>query len=321
VYGGLRQSFEEQNVLLSIRAFTKDGMIPIPPPPNFIEDFAQVHLCNGVRSSTRFDNLSPRYGLQLDATKTVMLYAQRQLGFKAGGVGPSACGNVYDPEDVDSKEVGVKSAWLDGNLVANVAYFANDYTNFQILKTQALEIAFVNAKAASIKGAEIELRARPLARLSKKFASLSLDVAAALLHARYEDFHDRDPANPDVGVQNLAGHELNRAPDYTVNVGIENEWKLPAEWLGPLRARVEWFKTDDVVYRPYGGKDDQQDGYSLWNAFVSVANASGSAGLRFFGKNLGGTEYFSMIAGQQLGTHYGQPGAPRTLGAELTLRL
>jgi len=103
--------------------------------------------------------------------------------------------------EVDSEEIGLTSTWLDGDLVANVAYFTNDYTNFQILKTRGLEIEFINAKKASIKGAEIEMPAWPFARLSHRLASFSLDVALALLHARSDDFKDQDPANPHVGVQ------------------------------------------------------------------------------------------------------------------------
>jgi hypothetical protein len=155
-------------------------------------------------------------------------------------------------------------------------------------------------------------------------APVALDLGFSWLNARYDEFTDVDPANPGPPgmpmVQNLAGHQMNRAPDYKVNVGGEYQWKIPARYLGALRARLEYFWTDDVVFRPYGGDDDKQEAYSLWSSYVSVTNDSENVEVRFFGKNLGDTEYFAMIAAQQLGTHYGEPGPPRAFGGEITVR-
>ncbi|MGH7898210.1 MAG: hypothetical protein ACREQQ_09665, partial [Candidatus Binatia bacterium] len=111
-----------------------------------------------------------------------------------------------------------------------------------------------------------------------------------------------------------------RAPDYTVNVGVEYEWPIPIQRFGSLRIRGEWFRTDDIWYRPYGGEDDIQRGYSLWNAYASVSDATGRAELRLAGKNLADQGYYSMITATQIGNHYAQPGAPRSIGTELMLR-
>jgi len=40
-----------------------------------------------------------------------------------------------------------------------------------------------------------------------------------------------------------------------------------------------------------------------------------------FGKKLGNSEYYVMIAGQQLGTHYGEPGMPRGRNRASVLKL
>jgi iron complex outermembrane receptor protein len=216
--------------------------------------------------------------------------------------------------------VGFKSTWLDGRLTANFAWFTNDFTNFQVLKTTGLTAPIVNAPGASIDGAELELRSRPLARFAGTLASLAVDVAFAWLEARYDEFSDTDPANPDVGVQNLEGNHLSRAPDYTVNVGVEYEWPIAIEPLGALRVRGEWFRTDDVWFRQYGGPLDIQDGYSLWSAYASVTDSSERIEVRLVGKNLGDESYYSMITATQLGNHYAHPGAPRSFGAEVAFR-
>ncbi len=323
VFGGLRQSFEDKTLFQNVRAFGP-GHVPLGDLPDAVEDAAQLSLCNNVNLETSFDNLSPRYGVQFDVFEGIMIYGQQALGFKAGGANPFACQNIYDPEEVDAKEAGLKTTWLDGNLTANLAYFTNDYTDFQVLKTQGLEGPVVNAEEASIDGVEVEVHARPFASVSELLAPFSLDVGASWLDARYDVFTDVDPGDPGLPglpkVQNLAGHQMNRAPDYRLNVGAEYQWRVPVPWLGALRARLEYFRTDDVVFRPYGRADDKQEGYSLWNTYVSLTNASDKVEVRFFGKNLGDTEYFAMIAAQQLGTHYGEPGPPRAFGGELTVR-
>ncbi len=322
VFGGIRQSFEDKEVLQNFRAFAKPGMVEVPGVliPPAIGGLLGVSLCRDLRLSTSFDNLSPRYGAQVDVWDGVMLYGQRSLGFKAGGANSTACNNVYAPEDVDTKELGVKSRWLDGGLTANFAFFTNDFTNFQVLKTTGLTAPIINAKGASIDGAELELHSRPFAGWSSPLAPLVLDVTAAWLRARYDEFRDTDPSNPDAGVQDLEGNHLNRAPDYTINVGVEYEWPIPISHLRTLRIRGEWFRTDDIWYRPYGGRDDIQPGYSLWNAYASVSDATGHAELRLIGKNLADQGYYSMITATQIGNHYAQPGAPRSIGAELVLR-
>jgi iron complex outermembrane receptor protein len=320
VFGGLRQSFEDKDLFQSLIATVGASRIPVTSIPTALGDVLHVHLCNNVHLQTSFNNLSPRYGIQVDATDSIMLYAQRALGFKAGGANPFACNNIFKPEDVDSKEVGVKSRWFDDRLITNLAFFTNDYTNFQIQKTTGLEGPVVNADEASIRGMEIELRSRPFGGLSRRLSPLIVDVAASLLHARYDRFSDTDPANPNAGAQDLTGNHMSRAPDYTLTIGAEYPWKIPLDALGTLRARSEWFMSDRVYYRQFGRRDDRQAAYSLWNAFFSLTNRSESVEIRIFAKNMLNTRYLTNIAATQIGTHYGEAGAPASVGSDLTLR-
>jgi iron complex outermembrane receptor protein len=325
LFAGLRQSFEDKNLLQSLQAVAGPNRTVIPPIPMIIEDQLHVHLCKDVHLKTSFNNISPRYGAQVDATDSVMFYAQQALGFKAGGANPFACNNIFKPEDVDSKEVGVKSRWFEGLLTANFSLFTNDYTNFQVAKTTGLEGPVVNAKKAQIYGAELELHSRPLAEISSRLAPFSVDVLVSWLHARYKNFTDLDPANPGPPgmpfMQDLAGRHMNRAPDYTLNIGTEYQWPIPVSGLGLFRARSEWFFTDKVYFRPYQlAHDDGQNAYSLWNVYLSVANARDNLEFRLFGKNILNTEYLVNISATQIGTHYGEPGAPFTIGGEIQAR-
>jgi iron complex outermembrane receptor protein len=325
LFAGLRQSFEDKDLIQGLQAYVGPTRIPVPPIPVPIEDLLHVHLCKDLHLRTSFNNLSPRYGAQVDATDSVMLYAQQAFGFKAGGANPFACDNIFKPEKVDSKEIGVKSRWFEGLLTANFSLFINDYTDFQVAKTTGLEGPVVNAKRAQIYGGELELHTRPLADISRRLAPLSIDLAASWLHARYKNFTDVDPANPGQPgmpfVQNLAGHHMNRAPDYTLTIGTQYDWPVPLTGFGLLRARSEWFFSDKNYFRPYQlTHDDRQNAYSLWNAFVSVANSQDNAEFRLFAKNILNTQYLTNISATQIGTHYGEPGPPLTIGGEVQYR-
>jgi iron complex outermembrane recepter protein len=83
-----------------------------------------------------WNNLGGKVGLDYQWTPTLMTYAYYARGFKSGGfVGrigiPSDLG-PYNPEYVDTFEVGVKSDWFDRRLRADLALFYNNYRNLQV---------------------------------------------------------------------------------------------------------------------------------------------------------------------------------------------
>jgi len=267
--------------------------------------------CSNQRTDQRFHNFSPRYGLQFDLADDVMLYAQQQRGYKAGGTNFADCGNTYLPEQVESSEFGLKSSWFDRTLTANMALFINDYTNFQVFKVTGIQGLVVNAPAARIRGAELELAALP-------WEPVKLDLTATYLDAVYTEFRDTDPANPNAGEQDLAGNTMNRAPKYSFNIGVEYQGVLNTLGFGGFRLRGEYFQTDDVVFRPYGGALDRQGGYSLVNAVASFTTHDEQLTLRLYGKNLTDTDYYDYIFAATEGHRNGPTGTPRNFGIEAT---
>ncbi len=302
-FAGLRFTRDDKAMLQSVGLFTGPG-VPVP-----------LGACDDNRVRNHFTDSSPRYGVRLKPTDDIMIYAHRQQGFKSGGVNFTGCDDAFEPEEVETTEVGLKSSWFDRRVVANVAFFDSDYRNFQVFTTPAGGIVpvVVNAESATIRGGEIEVQAELL-------EGLSMDAGVSLLDAAYDEFRDTDTANPSAGRQDLSGRPLNWAPDYTVGLGLEYQRPIPLGPLGMLRLRGEWFRTDDVVFRPFGAKEDEQEGYSIANAFASVATASERYELRLFGKNLGQTRYFVTKAATLIGHRWGTVGAPRVLGLELTAR-
>ena len=93
-------------------------------------------------------------------------------GFKSGGfnarplTGIAEVQTPYDPEIVDSYEVGAKTSWFDRRVTANLAVFFNDYTDMQLTINATPQNFVRNAGEAEIKGAELEIVAQAGAKAS-----------------------------------------------------------------------------------------------------------------------------------------------------------
>ncbi|HKY90215.1 MAG TPA: TonB-dependent receptor [Nevskiaceae bacterium] len=338
LFGGVRYSEDEKDLTQTVNLYAGTTNLAFlgASAPDVIEDFlvtlfesapnvpgapvtvapivdTVLSQCTAQTTKLDFDSLDPRVGLQLDVAEDVMTYAQFQTGYKSGDTNFTSCGNSYDPEEVESTEVGLKSSWMDRRLTANFAVFNNDYTDFQVFKVEAIRGLVVNAQSARVRGAEVESVWLPL-------DWLQLDLTATYLDAKYREFRDTDPANPTRGEQDLEGNRLNRAPKYSFNVGVETRFEPPIPGVGQARLRVEWYRTDDVVFRPYGEPLDAQDGFDLVNAFASIESRDGVYALRLYGKNLADTQYYDYVFASQIGHRNGPSGTPRAFGAEVTVR-
>ena len=136
------------------------------------------------KSLTRNDwsEVSPSVKLSYDLTDDVMLYGGWSSGFKSGGFDMRADDAVnpiaregYDPETVDTYEIGVKSQLLENRLRLNVTAFQSDFEDMQVT-VQApapppaiFSSVVVNAGKAEINGFEIEAIAQVTEGLSTQF--------------------------------------------------------------------------------------------------------------------------------------------------------
>jgi len=318
VGGGVRLLRDKKHALQTNQYEALGGAVPFPGTvPGVLAE------CENAPVSLEFKEMTPKFNAQWDALDSATLYANYAVGFQSGGTNFSSCGDTYDPEENTSVEVGLKSNWFERRLVVNAALFQTDYKNFQIMKTEGFAANVINAPKAQIRGGEVELTALLTDQLV-------FNAAVSMLDAHFEEFCDQDPAVPDdqepqdcptgEGGRNLAGVQLSRSPDYTINLGAEYSWELPLQFAQHLRVRGEWFKTADQIYRPFGSPHDGQEGYTIVNAFLSLARTDERLELRLFGKNLQDTEYFLYKIANSFGQRYGTAGEPRRFGAEVVVR-
>ncbi|MEP7247321.1 MAG: TonB-dependent receptor, partial [Gammaproteobacteria bacterium] len=93
----------------------------------------------GTQDTFRDDwsQLTPKLGLEFQASPDALFYASYAKGYKSGGFNGRPLSGIqevltpYDPETVKSYEVGAKTGWFERRVTANLALFYNDYKDMQ----------------------------------------------------------------------------------------------------------------------------------------------------------------------------------------------
>jgi iron complex outermembrane recepter protein len=261
-------------------------------------------LCDNLKSKVSYDDVSPKLGAEWDAAENVMAYGTYQQGFKSGGYNQSGC-EAFDPEEVDSYEIGLKGSFLEDRMHASVAGFYYDYTELQVLQVRNL-VGFVdNAADSEVYGVEFE---------TKYLFTEDLigELALSWLDATYETFIDG-------GGNDYSGNRLSRAPEYTAFGALEYIIPIQSSGLGDVRLRGEGYWSDDVYYRPANGPDDIQDSYTLVNFYASLSSQSERFQVKAFVKNASDEEYLLSIVSllDGLDGHYAMP---RNWGLEISAK-
>ena len=125
---------------------------------------------------------------------------------------------------------------------------------------------------------------------------------------------DLDPLRPMLGFQNLSGNRLNRAPEYTINLGLTFTAPLGEN---SLTLRGEAFHSDDVFFRQFNQPQDAQEAYTTYNLFATL-DLAGPISIRAFRRNI--TDEDVLIGVFSAGTIFDRwaiYAPPRTWGVEL----
>jgi iron complex outermembrane receptor protein len=234
-------------------------------------------------------------------------------GYKSGGYNGGQA-TPYDEENVAAYELGLKSLWSDGKIQTNISAFYYDYTDKQEFgRTPEGFAKILNAGEVTIWGVELEASAQPT-------PSLLIDASVGYLNTEYDEFESLDNViNPALGFQDIAGNELNHAPEWKLSLGLQHEWVLGE--MGQLVARVDTSWVDKQFSRPFNLEIDQIDSYhrtnaqlrwdsqdDLWEATLYVQNLTDEDTIDNQGPQFGG----ALLVATYL--------PPRTFGLRITRR-
>jgi iron complex outermembrane recepter protein len=281
-----------------------------------------------------WDSVTPKLGIDFDFSEDVLGYFSATRGFKSGGFNLIAFQDPYDPEYLWAFETGLKSKSADGRIIANIGAFYYDYKDMQVGKVVNLSATVANAGAATIKGAEAEVRA-------VVGGGLELNLGLSWLDAKYDEFETQDPGfsgNPSApgalgcGVQvgapavgmappnqniSLADCRLPRAPEFQGNIGLA--WNTPVANGGSVGFRGDYAYRSKQFFTQFNRESVAQDGYGVLNARFSYRSPSDRWSIAAYGNNLTDKDYFVTVLESGVaagGTVVPQAvvGAPRTYG-------
>ena len=261
-----------------------------------------------------WNNFAPTVTLSWDLTEEAAIYARYAEGWKSGGFNGEAATlesfqRAYDPEEVASFELGLKSRWLDNRVQVNAAAFENQVDDMQIavfLADGSAASVVDNAGQATVRGFELEVLAEPV-------DDLMLNFSWGYLDPEYDEYLDG-------GVDVADDRDFPYAPENTLTAGVQ--YTMAGVLGGNLIGRLDWSYTDDRVLYPEPAQNlhSQLDDYALLNGRLSLTElplGNGSLELAAWGKNLTDEDYrISTIPFLIWTASYF--GAPRTYGMEVS---
>lgn len=262
-----------------------------------------------------WDAFTPKLGLNYYLNDDVFVYGTVSEGFKAGGFNIGSYQNTpFEPEEILSYELGVKADFLGSRLRLNTALFYYDYTDLQIQDVEANNTVVRNAANAVIQGLELE----GTALLTE---SLQLDFGVTFLDTEFQDVNLLDPKAPELGIQDLEGNSLPRAPETKFVVGLQYTVNLPNDGVVFFRGDYKW--QDKVYFSSFNNPVLSQDSYGWAKARVAYQSPEGNWDVAAFVDNISDEVVATNATfnGDIIdSTVTGNLAPPRTYGMEIHVR-
>jgi iron complex outermembrane receptor protein len=310
------------------------GFSDLFPPSTAIP----IAVTSDFTGSKTFKKFTPRASVTFKPSENHTLYLSYSRGFKGGGFDPRGQSSAardfdddgdidyddrfdflsFDPETVDSYELGWKASLLDGDLNLALAIFKGDYTDVQIpgsvgfdSNNDGVNDSFIgitsNAGDADVNGLEFEFSAvagRDFAGMGSRF---TVNGSLGVLDAEYNTFIDA--FGNDVADQRV----FQNTPDITAHMGFDLGLPVASgmlDLIGSLSLR-----SDSSQFELPGPLD--QDGFFLADASIVYNHDSDRWSIGVHGKNLFDKRYivagYDFVTGTVLGREgnltgfYGDP--------------
>lgn len=269
----------------------------------------------GSRTDKAF---TPRASVNFKPTPNHNIYLSYSKGFKGGGFDPrgnssNAPGDTpttpptaqqiydflaFDPEKVDSYELGWKAALFHRRLQLATAVFDAEYKDVQVPGSAPCTTVVAgrpvtgfcgittNAGKARIRGVEIEMNARVSQGMVTSGDRLSLAGTLGYLDGKYRQFITNIAGRGPVDVAN--NRKIQNTPKWTTSGSLD--YDTPA-WGGRLNLNTT------VSYRSKSQQFEfavpylDQKGFALWDANLIWRSPGNRYEFGVHGKNLGNKKY------------------------------
>jgi iron complex outermembrane receptor protein len=262
-------------------------------------------------------DLTPEYRLSKDR----LLYFRFAKGFRAGTFNPAivpAAGNTpaylpkTNPEKLYDWEVGAKTSWFDGKLIANLAAFYYLLQDIQLNVQTPNPLGLLNAQTSTVqnaaggdvKGLEVEINALPA-------KGLHVQGGLGLVRARYTDFITYQGATQ----VDASGNYFYRTPQ--VSATVSAEYTVPVGRASAVSLGTDWIYRSHIFHNAVVQSDPVQESgrYALGNA--ELRYMVGRLTLLAYVRNLADAEYKVLSQVVASGAYPTALGSPRTYGVQL----
>ncbi|RLA56753.1 MAG: TonB-dependent receptor, partial [Gammaproteobacteria bacterium] len=327
VTAGLRWTREEKDMT---NTFTQDASQTPPPPfdPGWgFWIFPPLAPRSDVDEDIDDDQITGTFKLSWFMNDLTMFYASYGTGYKSGGVNtdriPSTIDVVFDAEESESFEMGMKADFPNQALRVNIALHRTDTDDLQTISFDGNGFALQNAGTAETYGAELDVFWLPT-------ETTTLTLGYAYNHAEYQDFKKGscwlgtpwhtgtpDPQENGDGSCDRSGGDVSSSPEnvvvFTANQDINLTENITAFVYG------ETIFTDDRMTDVNNDPEKQDGSYTVVNLRAGLVFEKYEARLTFWGRNVFDEDSTNTIADAtgQDGRFLGYYKEPVTWGATL----
>lgn len=328
---GGRYTVDERTASIYRQIFLGLGGSPEMGNPGAILFRTDTDFRNGTlqRKDKKF---TPRVAVNYKLNSDHNVYASYSEGFKGGGFDPrlnmvgtrlteAQARAGYEPETIETYELGLKSAFNGGRITTNAAVFYSDYKDVQIPGSVAIDTngdgrddsfagVTTNAGKAKIKGVELEA----IANLTRDFMIAGM---YSYIDADYKEYIVNGVNVADQRYfQNTPRSSANLRANYDIVMPLlGRNGKISLIGSASYKGAIHQFEYASVL---------DEESYTLYDASIVWTRADGKIRAGLHGKNLSDKRYktagyFFPTLGNE-GTLTAFYGNPRTVSATLEYR-
>ena len=265
---------------------------------------------DGRRTDKAF---TPRLSVNFKPNPNNNFYISYSKGFKGGGFDPRAQSTsapsqdpaviydymAFDPEKVDSYEIGWKASLFNRRLQFATAIFDAEYKDVQVPGSEGCldstgHTSFcgvtTNAGKARFRGVEVETNARVAQDFATPGDRLNLAGTLGYLDAKYLQFITNIPGQGPVDFADF--RKIQNTPKWTLSGSLDYETplaggRLDANTTLSYRSKSQQFETPTPLL--------DQGGFALWDANIVWRSPGNRYEIGLHGKNLANRKY--IVAG------------------------
>jgi outer membrane receptor protein involved in Fe transport len=252
-----------------------------------------------------FSEWLPKLSLKYQWSDNFMQFASFSKGYKSGGFNSTFAkpeDETYNPEYSNNYEAGLK--YRSRVMTANFSLFYIDWNDQQVYQIDTVSgnpaPVLKNAAESESKGAELELKIRPMTNFS---TYLNLGYT----HAKFEKYV-KDAADNEI----YNGKFIPYIPRYTFSTGVDYRMVMSDFFMNELRFHLSY---SGIGKHYWDNKNSmKEDFYGLLNG--SVTGIIGNYKFSLWGKNLTNANYSTFMF-ESRNQRFAQKSLPLRVGITL----